>query len=101
MAKNERAAARRDVLAAAKTTLEEDLKYEAVDEVVVEGETCAVARKRGRLAVLIYVPEEVGPIAPATQELAIQLGAIVEGGPADYVWATATGKLGDGFVYSW
>lgn len=102
MAKTEKAAAKRDdILAAAKTTLEKELEYEVVDEVVVEGETCAVARRRGRPAVLIYVPEEQGPIAPTTQELAIQLGAIVEGGPADYVWATATGKLGDGFVYSW
>ena len=102
MAKTEKTTGNRhDILAAAKTTLEKDLKYEVVDEVVVEGETCAVARRRGRPAVLVYVPDEQGPIAPATQELAIQLGAIVKGGPADYVWATATGKLGDGFVYSW
>src|SRR5262245_40371238 len=102
MAKTDKAAAKRDdILAAAKTTLEQELKYEGVEEVLLEGETCAVARRRGRSAVLIYVPEDQGPIAPATQELAIQLGAIVDGGPADYVWATTSGKLGDGFVYSW
>ena len=102
MARTDKAIAKRhDILAAARTTLENELKYQGVEEVLVEGETCAVARRRGRPVVLIYVPEQQGPIAPATQELAIQLAAILEGGPADYVWATTSGKLGDGFIYSW
>ena len=48
MAKTEKAAAKRDdILAMAKTTLEKELNYEVIDEVVVESETCAVARRRG------------------------------------------------------
>jgi hypothetical protein len=50
---------------------------------------------------LVYVPENRGAISPSAEELAIQLGAVVDGGPADYVWATASGQLGDGFIYSW
>src|SRR4051812_47868908 len=92
---------REDILASAKTALQEELNYEGIADAIVEGELCAIAQRRGHPIVLVYVPERLGPIAPETQELAIQLGAIVDGGPADYVWATATGRLGDGFIYSW
>ena len=92
---------REDILGVAKRTLEKELNYDEIEDSLVEGERCAVAKRRGRTVVLVYVPEESGPISPSTQELAIQLGAVIDGGPVDYVWATNTGKLGDGFIYSW
>src|SRR5262249_48980610 len=92
---------RQDILGIAKITLNKELGYDEVEDSLVEGETCAVARRSGRPVVLVYVPEDRGAISPSAEELAIQLGAVVVGGPAASLWATASGQLGDGFVYSW
>ena len=51
--------------------------------------------------VLVYVPENMEPISAAEEELATELGAVVEKGPADYVWATTKGIIGEGYMYSW
>jgi type I restriction enzyme M protein len=102
MARAETAALRRqDILGVAKNTLNKELGYDEVEDSLVEGEICAVARRSGRPVVLVYVSEDRGAISPSAEELAIQLGAVVDGGPADYVWATASGQLGEGFIYSW
>src|SRR5262245_48805565 len=85
----------------AMATLRVDLGYEDVVQRVVEGEPCAIASVNGRPIVLLYVPDRVGAILPADQEVATQLGAVLDGGPAEYVWATTSGKLRDGFMYSW
>src|SRR5262249_34161549 len=95
------AAKRQDILKIAKNTLNKELGYEKVEDSLVEGETCAVARRSGRPMVLVYIPEAPGPISPSTQELAIQLRATIHGGPAGYMCATATDQLGDGRMYSW
>lgn len=92
---------RSDVLEQAIQALRSDLGYEHIIQQVVEGEPCAVAVAKGRPAVLLYVPEKLGPITASEQELATQLGAVVDDGPADYVWATISGRLGDGFMYCW
>lgn len=94
-------ASRNDVLLRAIEALRSDLGYEDIVQQVVEGEACAVAIANGRPAVLLYVPEHSGAVSPTDQELATQLGAVVDGGPADYVWATTSGKTGDGFMYCW
>jgi type I restriction enzyme M protein len=96
-----RTAAREEIVKTARESLGNDLGYQDVEAFMVEGEACTVARVGGHPTVLVYVPAEAGPVSASGQELAIQLGAVVEGGPSDYVWATATGKLGDGFIYSW
>lgn len=74
--------------------------FDAVEDLEVSGELCVVARRSGRATVLAWAPESSGPIRPTDQELAIELGAKVEG-VADYVWATSTGDTGDGFIYCW
>ena len=81
--------------------IKEDLGFEKVNRVEVGGEICIVAVSDGRPAVLAYAPQSGGPITPTIEEIAIQLGATIAGGPADYVWASATGELGDGFIFSW
>lgn len=102
MARTENIAAKRqDILGIAKNALNKELGYGEVEDSLVEGETCAIARRYGRPIVLVYVPEDLGPISPSAEEFVIQLGAVVDDGPADYVWATASGQLGDGFIYSW
>src|SRR5207249_6771102 len=40
-------------------------------------------------------------ISAAAQELAIELGAAIQPGPASFVWATSTGESDDGFKYCW
>jgi type I restriction enzyme M protein len=81
--------------------LRDSLGYDSFDMVSVEDEPCAVAVEGGRPLVLIHVPEGATAVDAAEEELALQLGAVVENGPADYVWATATGAVGEGFIYCW
>ena len=92
---------REEVAARAAATLVDDLGYMDVHQELVEGESCAVARLDGRAAVLVYTASAVTGITAADQELGMQLGAVVEGGPADYVWVTPTGSKDDGFFFSW
>ena len=89
------------VMATAKQTLAKDLGYSSIQEVVVEGENCLVAFQQDRPLVLVYIPETLETINSAMEELAIQLGAVIEGGPTDYVWATVTGLKNEGYMYSW
>src|SRR5437016_5481410 len=88
-------------LARAEATVREQLGFAEIDRVEVEGEPCSVARVAGRPVLLIYVPQEGNVITPAIEEMAEQLGATVPGGPADYVWATTSGEVGQGFHYCW
>lgn len=95
------APAQSDILQKAEQEIKEKLGYGNLRRVEISGETCAVAHVAGKPVVLIYVPQPAGPITQAVSDLAIELGASVEAGPADYVWATTTGELGEGFMYSW
>lgn len=79
----------------------EGLGYTSVQPTVLGGEPGAVATIDGKPVVLVWVPEVPGPIRPEDEELAQELGASVEGGPADYVWATSSGKANEGYFYSW
>jgi type I restriction enzyme M protein len=90
-----------DILKKAMDGLRGQLGYANVDERAIEGESCAVALVDNLPKVLIYVPEHLGPVTPTDEEMAMQLGAVVDKGPADYVWATTTGRVGDGYVYCW
>jgi type I restriction enzyme M protein len=90
-----------EVLNKTEKVIKEDLGFETVNRVEAGGEICIVAVSDGRPAVLAYAPQSGGPITPTIEEIAIQLGATIEGGPADYVWATSSGELGDGFIFSW
>jgi type I restriction enzyme M protein len=92
---------RGDVLLKAEQELGSKLGYTEVRRAEVGGETCAVATVGGKPVVLLYVPQADGPITQAVSDLAVELGASVQGGPADYVWATTTGELGNGYMYSW
>ena len=85
----------------AETVVRKQLGFDEIDRVEVEGEPCSVARLAGRPVLLVYVPSEGDVVTPAVEELAEQLGATVPGGPADYVWATTSGELGQGFQYCW
>lgn len=91
----------KDVLATATETLTNDLQYVSVIEQDVEGEKCLIALKDSKPIILVYVPSNLGSITPAEEEMSIQLGAVVDNGPADFVWATSTGKLESSFFYSW
>lgn len=82
-------------------TLLEEMGYGNVQQEDIGGEPCVVARKGKRPIIVAYVPEDLESITPADEEMAIQLGAVVEDGPADYVWATVNGKKGEGYMYSW
>jgi type I restriction enzyme M protein len=102
MAKNKsNGRTRGDISKVSVETLKNDLKYQIVEEIIVEGEPCVIASKDGRPIVLVYIPEKLGPITAAEEEMVIQLGAVADNGPADYVWATSTGKLNEGYMYSW
>lgn len=92
---------RTSIMQSAIFTLKQTLGYPDVRPHTVDGESCAVAFAGEHPAVLVYIPEDSGPITSVTEEFATQLGAVVENGPADYVWATCTGEAGDGFIYSW
>ena len=82
-------------------TLESGMGYSNVDREDIGEELCVVVRVGRRPLIVAYVPEELGPISPTDEEMAVQLGAVVDEGPADYVWATTTGKQGEGYMYSW
>lgn len=90
-----------DVLRKAEEEVKEKLGYDEIKQIELSGEACAVASVGGKPVVLIYVPQPDGPITQAVEELAIELAASVERGPADYVWATTNGVLGEGYMYSW
>jgi type I restriction enzyme M protein len=92
---------RTDILRLAMDALRADLGYEEIAEQDVQEEACAVALSEGHPVVLIYVPEHLGPVSDTDEEMAVQLGAVIEDGPADYVWATTSGKTGEGFLYCW
>jgi hypothetical protein len=103
MAKKKAAAAQEDNRTAVLTRAEaavRDLGFENGEHIEVDGEPCSVFRERGRPAVLVYAPG-ADAVTPAHEELAVQLGGTVPGGPADYVWATANGEPGQGFIYCW
>lgn len=89
------------VMSMAKTTLQDELGFDEIEEIEVAGEGCLLAVVNGAPAVLVFIPQHLSMITPADQELAQELAAVIDRGPADYVWATATGKLGDGYIYSW
>jgi hypothetical protein len=99
--KSEAAANREQTLATAMDCLRTQLGYEEVERVEVESEPCAVAHVKKRPTVLVYVPDHDGPVTPTDEEMAVQLAAVVAEGPADYVWSTTSGKLAEGYIYSW
>src|SRR5215510_11452771 len=82
-------------------TLQVGMGYGDVQREDIADEPCVVARLGRRPIVVVYVPEELSSVTPADEEMAVQLGAVVEDGPADYVWATTNGKQGEGYMYSW
>ena len=92
---------RESVLSKAIETLRTDLGYSDVEREDITGEPCAIARSKSRPVVVVTVPEKLDAVTAADEEMAIQLGAVVEDGPADYVWSTITGVAGEGFMYSW
>lgn len=92
---------RDSILAQVIDTLRDGMGYGDVQQEDVGGEPCVVARNGKQPVVVAYVPEELGAITPADEEMAVQLGAVVEDGPADYVWATVNGKQREGYMYSW
>lgn len=92
---------RAQVLDAATAVVRDQLGFKDIDTCNVAGERCAIARAYGKPLVLIFVPEEEGPIRPETREFAEELGASVEDGPVAYVWATSTGERDQGYIYSW
>jgi type I restriction enzyme M protein len=89
------------VLQKAKATLQNSFGFESVESKEVGGEECLLAAVYGKPAILVFVPQHLGAITAADQELAQELAGIVPKGPADYVWATTTGEVGDGYIYSW
>lgn len=92
---------RDSVIALVADTLRDGMGYDNVSHEDVGDEPCVVARSGGRPVVVAYVPEDLDSVSPADEEMAIQLGAVVEDGPSDYVWATISGKQGEGYMYSW
>ena len=90
-----------DTLDTAERSLREDLGFQDIRRTDVEGARCLLAVIESRPAVLVYSPGTNEAISAAEQEFAQQLAAVVENGPADYVWATNDGRLGDGYFYSW
>jgi type I restriction enzyme M protein len=89
------------VLKRAKKSLRKQLGFDQVEFVEVASEPCCVVRLNGRPVLLVYAPSDGSVVTPAAEEIAVQLGGIVAGGPADYVWATTSGELGQGFMYCW
>src|SRR5260370_33635823 len=89
------------VQAKMEATLHDQLGFEEMERVDVDGEPCLVARLSGRPVLLAYVPPGEEAVPPAVEELAQELGGTIDGGPADYVWATTNGELGQGFMYCW
>jgi type I restriction enzyme M protein len=90
-----------NVFSAAKTLLQQSLGFEEVEEIDVGGEECLLASVQGRAAVLVFIPQHLETITAADQEMAQELSAVVNNGPAYYVWATTVADLSAGYVYSW
>jgi type I restriction enzyme M protein len=90
-----------DILAAAAKTLVDTLGFSDTRMIDLEGERCLLAVLDNHPAILVYSPGSSEVITAADEEFAQQLGAVVLDGPADYVWATKTGKPGDGYFYCW
>ncbi|MCL5669871.1 MAG: hypothetical protein M1423_01005, partial [Acidobacteria bacterium] len=101
MAKKENGYNRTAALEAARTHLTKALGYADVGPIRLAGQDCIVAMVDERPVILVWAPEEEGPIGPADQEYAQELAASIDNGPADYIWATSTGTAGDGYIYSW
>lgn len=101
MAKKPTTQDRTSIYTLAQQVLQEKLGYKNVQRLTIENEQCLVAFEGERPVVLVYIPESSNTISPVEEEMAIQLGAVVDNGPADYVWATTSGNLEDGFIYSW
>jgi type I restriction enzyme M protein len=82
-------------------TLRDAMGYGDVQQEDIGDEACVVARSGKRPVVVVYVPESLEAVTPADEEMAVQLGAVIKNGPSDFVWATTTGKRGEGYMYSW
>ena len=92
---------RASVLQTALKTLRQEYGYSTTAECKIGGESCGLSSLDSRPVVVVFVPEQLDAVRPADEELATQLGAVVDDGPADYAWATVTGKKDDGFIYCW
>ena len=99
--KSESELTQESILQAAASSLKDQLGYINVQKTIVEGEACMVAFDQSHPVVLVYVPEDLDSISAVEEELATELGGVVDEGPADYVWATTSGIIGEGFMYSW
>lgn len=101
MAKNNNGFDRDAVLAKARDVLAEELGYSDVGPLRLGDEDCLLAMVDGKPTVLAWVPDDDGPVSPANQEYVQELSTATEEGLPAYVWATSTGELNDGFIYSW
>ena len=89
------------VLGIARRTLQEQLGYTDVGPIRVEGQDALLAMVEGRPVVLVWAPEHEGAIEPGEEAFVQELAASVPNGPADYVWATSSGRAHEGYIYSW
>lgn len=101
MAKNDTTFDRTEILNVSNQVLQDELGYPEGTVEEVEGESCLVVRVGTRPVIMVYVPENPGPIIPSDEELLQELSAVVNKGPADYAWATSEGVVNDGYIYSW
>lgn len=101
MAKKNNGYDRKAVLDAAREHLLTVLEYTDVGPVRVANEDCIVAMINDRPVVLVWTPEHEGPVNPADQEFAQELAASINNGPADFIWVTSTGVVGEGYIFSW
>lgn len=101
MAKNNDGFDRGAVRSSARKTLMDQLGYTDVGPARLGEDDCILAMVDGKPTVLVWVPEQPGPISPADQAYAQELSAETEGGLPAYVWATSTGDLNEGFIYCW
>src|SRR5438067_7401608 len=88
-------------LAAAEESIGAELGFTDFRRIDIDSEECTLVRVGDRPVILIYSPPAGDGISATLEELAIQMAATVPDGPADYVWVTLTGKLGEGFIYCW
>lgn len=101
MARSSGSPVKQDVLAAAQRSIQDKLGFDSFERTAIQGDDCLIARLGAHPVILVFSPPPEEGLSAATQELAIQLGAVVENGPADYVWLTQSGEVGDGFIYAW
>ncbi len=101
MAKKDKGYNSSEVLKAAHVHLTKTLGYADVGPIRVADQDCIVAMVDERPVILVWAPEEEGPIKPADQEYAQELAASIDNGPADYIWATSTGAADEGYIFSW